>query len=70
MPTVRNSASNSIADRKVMGFHGALDVGGAVFELALPMIAIWFAMMVLPSGGAAYVFPGKGADIPFFLVKA
>ena len=53
-----------------MGFHDALEVGGAVFQLASPLLVIIFTMMMMPSGGSAYVFSGKDADIPFFLVKA
>ena len=53
-----------------MGFHGALEVGGAMFSLASPLLVIIFTMMMMPSGGATYVFSGKDADTPFFLVKA
>ena len=57
-----------------MGFRGAalsLEVGGAMFSLASPLLVIIFKMaMVMPSGGATYVFSGKDAGIPFFLVKA
>ena len=53
-----------------MGFHDALEVGGAMFSLASPLLVIIFTMMMMPSGGATYVFSGKDADIPFFLVKA
>ena len=48
-----------------MGFHDALEVGGVVFQLASPLLVIIFTMMMMPSGGSAYVLASP-AKTPVF----